>query len=145
MGRLYFADFYGWTQDQADALRRRSVNEIDWDCLLDEIEALGRAEESQLTNRLVVLVAHLLKWRMQPTKRTRSWVLTIREQRRRIKRLLERNPSLKPSLERLYGEAYPSAVDYAADETGFADAMFEPAAPFDYEAAMSERIEWDQP
>ena len=144
MNRPFAQDFYGWTQDQADALRRRSVNEIDWDNLLEEIEGLGRAEESQLTNRLVVLVAHLLKWRMQPTKRTRSCVLTIREQRRRIKRLVERNPSLRPSLDRIYGEAYPSAVDFAADETGFADAMFEPIPPFDYETAMSERIEWDQ-
>ncbi len=144
MGRLYGTDYYGWTQDQADVLRRRSVSEIDWDSLLEEIEALGRAEENQLTNRLVVLVAHLLEWRMQPTKRCRSWVLTIREQRRRIKRLLERNPSLKPLLDRIYGEAYPSAVDFAADETGIADALFEPGPPFDYETAMSERIEWDQ-
>ena len=80
MGRLYGSDYYGWTQDQADALRRRSDHEIDWDNLLLEIAGLGRAEESELTNRLVVLVGHLLKWRMQPTKRTRSWVLTIREQ-----------------------------------------------------------------
>ena len=144
MGRLYGSDYYGWTQDQADALRRRSVNEIDWDNLLEEIEGLGRAEESELTNRLVVLVGHLLKWRMQPTKRTRSWVLTIREQRRRIKRLLDRNPSLKPNLDRIYGEAYPSAVDFAADETGLADEAFESTPPFDYEAALSDRIEWDQ-
>ena len=30
MTKLYALDFFAWTQDQADALRRRSVNEIDW-------------------------------------------------------------------------------------------------------------------
>ena len=48
MGRLNRGDFYGWTQDQADALRRLSVNEIDWDNLLDEIEDLGASRRREL-------------------------------------------------------------------------------------------------
>src|SRR5690606_26201545 len=27
---LYDRDFYAWTQKEADAIRRRSVNELDW-------------------------------------------------------------------------------------------------------------------
>jgi hypothetical protein len=81
MGRLYKDDFYGRSQDQADALRRRSVNEIDWNKLLEEIEGLGATARNEPHNRPAVLFAHLLKWRFQPTRRTRSWMLTVSEQR----------------------------------------------------------------
>ena len=144
MNRPYAGDFYGWTQDQAEALRRRSVNEIDWDNLLEEIEGLGQSQANQLDSRLTLLMAHLLQWSLQPTRRTRSWVLTVREQRRRIARLLERNPSLRSRLAEIYADAYPSAVTMAADETGLADGAFSPAPPFTFDAAMSEPIEWDQ-
>jgi hypothetical protein len=81
MGRLYQGDFYGWTQDQADALRRRSVNEIDWDNLLEEIEDLGASKRRELESRLAVIIGHVLKWTHQPQGRSRSWYFTLREQR----------------------------------------------------------------
>ena len=105
---------------------------------------MGQSQEDQLTNRLIVLIAHILKWRLQPDRRSRGWVLTVREQRRRIERLIRRNPSLKSRLLSIYEDAYPSAVDRAADETGLPDGAFSAEPPFDLEAAMSERIEWDQ-
>jgi hypothetical protein len=144
MTTLYAQDYFGWTQAQADALRRRSANELDWDNLLEEIEALGQAAENELFNRLTVLLAHLLKWRLQPTRRSRSWVLTIREQRRRIERLLTKNPSLRPRLEALVSEAHPSAVNAAADETGLSDDAFPADCPYDFDQAMSEVVEWEQ-
>jgi len=36
-------EFYASTRQQADALRRRAGDEIDWDAVADEIEALGRS------------------------------------------------------------------------------------------------------
>ncbi|MHB8284613.1 MAG: DUF29 domain-containing protein [Caulobacteraceae bacterium] len=144
MTTLYAQDYFGWTQAQADALRRRSANELDWDNLLEEIEALGQAAENELFNRLTVLLAHLLKWRLQPTRRSRSWVLTIREQRQRIERLLKKNPSLKPKIEVLVSEAHPSAVNAAAAETGLPDDAFPSTSPYDFNQAMTEVVEWEQ-
>ena len=145
MNRPYHQDLYGWTQDQVDALRRRSLNEIDWDNLLEEIAALGRSEESELINRLVILVSHLLKWRLQPDRRSRSWAFTIREQRRRIDRLLTRNPSLRPILQQALLEAYPSAVERAAEETGMAETAFTNPPSLTFDAAMAEPAEWEPP
>ena len=144
MTKLYDRDFYGWTQNQADALRRRSANELDWDNLLEEIEGLAMAAENELINRLAVLLAHLLKWSLQPTRRSRSWVLTVREQRRRIKRLLDRNPSLKPKITEALVDAFPSAVNAAADETGLPDDAFPTVSPYDFDQAMSQPVEWVQ-
>lgn len=144
MGRLYHEDFYGWSQDQADALRRRSANEIDWDNLLEEIEGLGATARNELRNRLAVLFAHLLKWRFQPTRRTRSWVLTIREQRQQIRRLMKESPSLKAVLDEVSEQAYASALNMATDQTGLPDKAFPQAAPFSFEEGMVEFVEWTQ-
>lgn len=142
MTDLYERDFLGWTEAQADALRRRSPNELDWDNLLEEIEDLGKSIENELYNRASVLLAHLLKWRLQPTTRTRSRVLTIEEERRRIDRLVQQNPSLKSKLGKTFDEAYRSGVNRAADETGLQLSAFPTESPFDFDAAMTEEVVW---
>jgi len=58
MSTVYEEDL-GWIQAQADALRRRSANELDWNNLLEEIEGLGKAAERELRNHLTMLLAYL--------------------------------------------------------------------------------------
>ena len=62
----YQSDLYEGTKEQAEALRRRASNELDWDNLAEEIESLGTSQRSEIRARLKVLLAHLLKWRCQP-------------------------------------------------------------------------------
>ena len=52
---------------------------------------------------------HLLKWQYQPNLRTRSWILTIKEQRRRIVKRLQQNPSLRSKLNEVIADAYELA------------------------------------
>jgi Domain of unknown function DUF29 len=85
---LYQQDFYGWTQWQTQALAQKQLSELDWQNLQEEVQALGRQEYRELVSRLSVLLGHLLKWQYQPERRSRSWFLTIREQRRAINRAL---------------------------------------------------------
>lgn len=141
MTKLYDRDFFAWTQDQADALRRRSTNEIDWENLLEEVESLGRQQRSELTSDLTVLLTHLLKWRFQSTHRSRSWSLTILEQRIHAERVLAANPSRKPQLEDIVTDAYRVARVRAARETRKALKSFPEASPFDWTAAMVEPVE----
>ncbi len=61
MTKTYEADFYSWALEQADALKRRSANELDWENLAEELATLGRSEANQLHSRFVVLLMHLLK------------------------------------------------------------------------------------
>ena len=114
----YESDFYGWTKQQANLLKNRKIAEIDWDNLAEEIEDMGRSEKRQLETRLEVLIMHLLKWQFQPNMRSRSWELTIKEQRLRLDKLLKENPSLKSSLVDVRGKIYPLAVISAEKETG---------------------------
>jgi hypothetical protein len=117
LSQLYESDFYGWTQQQAKLLRSKKWESLDLANLVEEIESLGRRERQELENRLAVLLGHLLKWQFQPLNRSRSWVATIREQRRRIIRLLEENPSLKPYLLEALENGYQDALDLAVRET----------------------------
>lgn len=73
MQNLYEADFYSWTQEQANLLRHHEWNQLDLPNLIEEIESLGRKECQELRNRLGILIGHLLKWEYQPKQRSRSW------------------------------------------------------------------------
>ena len=114
----YESDFYGWTKQQANLLKNRKIAEIDWDNLAEEIEDLGRSEKRQLESRLEILIMHLLKWQFQPNMPSRSWQLTIKEQRLRLEKLLRENPSFKSSLADVRVKIYPLAVISAEKETG---------------------------
>jgi len=73
-----------------------------------------------IISALVVLIVHLLKWRLQPHLRGRSWQLTLAEQRRRVQRMSGRSPSLGARLPALIDQAWPRARRLLADEMGVA-------------------------
>jgi hypothetical protein len=114
---LYDTDFYAWIQEQAKLLRYQQWNQLDLPNLIEEIESLGKQQRAELRNRLKVLIGHLLKWQYQPERRSRSWLMTIRVQRRDTQELLEENPSLKPYLEEALQKIYESGRDLAVGET----------------------------
>ncbi len=114
----YDHDFYAWTQEQAQLLRTGKLQLIDIQHLAEEIEDMGRAEKRELESRLEVLLMHLLKWQFQPSKRSRSWKLTIKEQRLRLQKHLKQNLSLKASIAEVFDDAYQLAVVSAEKETG---------------------------
>jgi len=91
---------------------------------------LGRSEERELTNRLAVLLQHLLKREHQPDRRSTGWDATIKEQRRRIARLLGENPSLRPKLPECVQYAYATAATFASVETGILEEDFPGECPY---------------
>ncbi len=114
----YDVDVNEWTKEQADALRRRAANELDWDNLAEEIESLGSSNRRQIKSRLEILILHLLKWKVQPEWRCGSWRGSIRETRHRLEDLLEESPSLRPLPADYLPKAYARARVKALDETG---------------------------
>jgi len=133
---LYEADFYRWTQQTSDRLRRGEFTQIDVTALVEEVEDLGKREKAALESRLSVLIAHLLKWDLQPAKRSRSWQATIALQRSRIERLLKQSPSLRPFLTEALPEAYGDAVLRAIKDTGLDRGAFAEACPFSIEEIL---------
>ncbi|MDX2254168.1 MAG: DUF29 domain-containing protein [Pseudanabaenaceae cyanobacterium bins.39] len=129
-------DFYAWTQNQAQLLRAGKFDVLDIQQIAEELEDMGRAEKRALESRLEVLIMHLLKWQYQPNLRSRSWQLTIREQRLRVQTLLEDNPSLQPYLSQRIAKIYRLAVIAAERETGLN--LFPENCPYEIEQILSD-------
>ncbi len=110
-------DFYGWVEQQCAALRDHDSSRLDWAGLQEELEALGRQEYRELVSRLGVLLGHLLKWELQPGRRSRSWFCSIREQRRAIERLLKQNPSLGAKAADALADGFDTGVDLVLRDT----------------------------
>jgi hypothetical protein len=137
---LYETDFYSWTVQTAQLLKQHRFSELDLDNLVEEIEDLGRSEYRALESRLEILLVHLLKCQYQPELKTRSWELTITEQRLRIARLLRDNPGLKPKLPQLWQDAWEPALIATQKETGLSAEQLPPSNPFTLaEATKSEQ------
>jgi hypothetical protein len=127
---LYEHDFYAWTQQQADLLRRGQVARADLNNIAEELEALGRKEVSELRSRFRILALHLLKQTYQPARSGRSWTATILNQRVEITRLVQDNPSLKSKADVIFAEAYADARELASVETGLDLDLFPRDPPF---------------
>src|SRR5437588_11429948 len=80
-GAAYDRDIYSWSLEQARLVREGRWNAIDRDNVAEEIESLGREQFSKLESALRVLLLHILKWDHQPLRRSRGWVLSMKEQR----------------------------------------------------------------
>jgi hypothetical protein len=134
----YEQDFYAWAMQTVQALREGRLSEADLEHVAEELEDMGRSEKRALTNRLAVLLRHLLKWRHQPERHGNSWRYTIEEQRVRVAKLLEDNPSLKHELEGMVSHAYRLAVLRAARETGISKSVFPDTCPFTLEQILDD-------
>jgi hypothetical protein len=136
MSATYETDFYAWANEQAALLRAGKLSEADVANIAEEIESMGRTEKRELINRLGVLLMHLLKWKYQPNLRGRSWLLTIKEQRRKVAQHLGDNPSLRSVRDEAFAEAYGDARLMAARETPMDDDEFPEACPWSFEQAI---------
>jgi hypothetical protein len=95
MSNLYDEDVAAWAQEQVALLRSRQWALLDIEHIAEEIEDMNISHRHQLAHRMAILMAHLLKWKYQPNRRGASWERTIRDQRQRIAKLLQKMPSLR--------------------------------------------------
>ena len=126
----YDRDFYAWTMEQVALLRAGRLSEADIGNIAEEIESMGRSEKRELVNRLIVLLTHLLKWQVQPTRRGNSWRLTVLTQRGRLAEHLKDNPSLKSTLPDAFTTAYRFALLDAQKQTGLGEGAFPATCPW---------------
>jgi hypothetical protein len=114
---LYESDFLLWTQDTIAKLKARDFDHVDFENLIEEVEALGRSEKNELASRLETLLAHLLKRiYIDMPQEFNGWERTIREQRRRLTQALRKTPSLKSVWDELLDDAWELAIDTVRDD-----------------------------
>jgi hypothetical protein len=133
-------DVYGWAVHTAQLLRDKKMTEVDFDNIIEEMEALGRSEKHELINRLSLVISHLLKWQFQPTMRGHSWKYTIEEQREQAKIHWVDNPSLTSKLDEIIAKSYKVSVSKATRETGLDKKTFPVGCPYTFEQIMDDEF-----
>jgi Domain of unknown function DUF29 len=109
---LYHEDFYVWTEAQAELLRKRQFEALDLDNLIEEVEALGRAEKTSVLNNASVIIEHLLKLQFSPAQEPRNtWRASVREHRRRLRR------DVTPRLRQILDAELPTLYREIRDDT----------------------------
>jgi hypothetical protein len=136
----YDTDFYAWTQAQAQALQAKDWPALDIEHVAEAIETLGMNEKRAISRQLQRLLAHLLKWRYQPTHRTPSWRRTIRQARDTIADVTEGSHSLHTYPAQRVPMAYRRARRDAADDTGLPLATFPEACPWSIAQVLDENF-----
>jgi hypothetical protein len=140
---LYDSDYVSWIDSQVALLRSGRLGEIDAENVAEELSDLGKAQFHRLQGSLKILVMHMLKWDQQAEHRSASWEGTIREHRRRIGRLIEKNPGLKPRLPEALRESYEDARDWAAIETGIPDDEYPAECPYTWDDVLTRPFDLD--
>jgi hypothetical protein len=114
---LALTDHYYTAVAIRDALREGDVNSAT-EGLEELIDALSRSDERALESDLIRLMQHIIKWKVQPERRSPSWVATIREQRRQIRQLQSRYPRFTDHYiqARLWDDCYMGGLNEAAAE-----------------------------
>ena len=133
---LYEKDFFAWTQEQARLIKAKAFDKLDIGHLFEEVEDMGNRHADEVESRLSVLLMHLLKWKYQPNLQSKSWQLTVKEQRRSILKRLKKMPSLSTKLPELFVEAYEDAVFEAEKETGLDESIFPKICPWTINQAL---------
>lgn len=115
MASLYETDFYAWTQEQSDKLRRllttRTNLDLDIENIAEEIDSMGRSNRHQLVNRLAELDEHLMKLAFSLAwEPRRQWKKSVTGQRYSIAKLLRQNPSLRRELPASLEAAHEDAL-----------------------------------
>lgn len=133
---LYEPDFCLWVDEQIRLLREGRLGDLDVVNLIDEIESLGIGEKKAVKRNLVVVLKHLLKYQYQPRRRSRSWLSSIVEHRRRLRDDLEDSPSLRDYAREKFDACYQDGRQQALIETGLAPRTIPSTPPYSLEQTL---------
>jgi len=148
---LYEQDFQIWIDSTIQHLRNGQFESLDIEHLIEELNSLGKSEQNALKSNLMILLAHLLKVKVQfdaPDTMKISWYNSIIEHRQRVLSSLEDTPSLKSFLVQAIEKAYPQACKLAIKESKFAalgvripdDSEYPNVCPFSLEQILDDNF-----
>ena len=106
---LYDRDGFAWAKQQAAALRRRDMEAIDWENVIEEIEGVGRAEQAPWVTHCekalecMLLIEH---WKSPSVSNLHQWQSEIRDSQLEMSFVLDDNPSLRQECEEMLAMAW---------------------------------------
>lgn len=138
---LYEADEHAWLLQQVALLREGRLTELDAAHLVEYLESMARRDRRELRSRLVILLMHLLKYRVQPERAGWSWAQTVLTQQDELRGIIAGTPSMAQHIPDLLDTAFGQARLLAAAETGLPASRF----PADNPWTLDEALHWKPP
>lgn len=135
---LYEQDETAWLESMAALAAEGRFAELDLPNLAEYLADMAKRDRREVFSRLVVLLAHLLKWDYHTQGRCGSWRGTIREQRRELRQLLE-SGTLRNHAAAVLLDAYAEARRQAADEIDLDPSVFPTDNPWSLDEVIGEQ------
>jgi hypothetical protein len=139
----YETDFYAWVHEQTTLLQEGRLADLDTEHLIDVLEDQAWSVAHELYNRLILLLAHLLKLQVAARvlpgayeRAQRDWQLTCDEQRYRLDRLLRQSPSLRVTVPDEVADAYTVARVQCLAALGVDEAQVPDVCPWEPEPVL---------
>ena len=116
--QLYDQDFVLWSEQQAHLMKNKQFHQLDLENLIEEIEDMGKSIQRSLKSYLKNLMMHIIKWKIQPSYRSKSWINSIEESRRQIVFIQDEVPSLNANyIQSAWEKSFEIATRQAEKET----------------------------
>jgi Domain of unknown function DUF29 len=108
--RLYEQEYDRWLSETIELLKNRQFDQVDYEHLIEELEALGRSEKSAVKSLILQTIIHLLLyqfWTTEGAKNSNHWAGEIITFRVQLEDKLTTNLSkfLELELENIYKNA----------------------------------------
>ncbi len=128
----YDSDFFEWTQQQADAVRRGAWDQIDREHLAEEIEDMWKADSTRLWHHLQEFLVWLLAYTYAPEQREvhSYWYVRVIGHRCEIDVVVGLWTNLAAQVEQRLMESYEQARKIACEETGLPPETFPETCPW---------------
>lgn len=129
---IYEKDYYLWLVKTIELVKNRNVNQLDWEHLTEEIEALGNEQRRKVKSYLGQLLIHLLLyhyWENEKPYCGRGWQEEISNFRYELGLLLESKTLYNYFLKNIE-EVYKKARKRAIETTQLSASVFPEKCPF---------------
>ncbi|NEQ41284.1 MAG: DUF29 domain-containing protein [Okeania sp. SIO3I5] len=116
--QLYETEYDRWLEATIKLLKNRQLTQLDYDNLIEELEALGRNEKNAVESFLEQLIRHLLLykyWQTEFSQNANHWEAEIVNFRTQLKRRLTTN--LRHHLEAEFLSIYQDALKFVKAKT----------------------------
>lgn len=133
---LYDVDETAWLEAMVSLLRRNALADLDYVHLAEYLSDMARRDRRETESRLILLLAHVLKWQYQPERRSKSWRLTIVEQRQELADLVEQGV-LRNHAEAVLASAYGKSIERVRAETELPMGAFPADCPLSLEQLLA--------
>jgi len=112
---LYETDYYQWLVETVKQLNERQLENLDYEHLIEELEALGRSEKNAVESLIIRIIQHLLLyqyWQEEREYNSKHWQTEIVAFRTQLELRLTTNlqKHLADRLDYLYTKARKIAV-----------------------------------